>query len=173
MELWEQPKPAHQNLTRLERLLSWGRRPPQPSDSKPRIMASATLRRRETTPRAPMLLAVIAVLLCLSPLLFACSSEEPEGQSGEEDASGDTPGAPANNQAAPRTRRARAFRRCRSTRTAGRPRPRRSHNLDPGRREHEGPLGDAATGRRAGVARGGPRTRRPDGVPDLRFRGGP
>jgi UDP-2,3-diacylglucosamine pyrophosphatase LpxH len=44
IELWEQPKPAHQNLTRIERLLSWGRRPPQPpTDSKPRIMASATL----------------------------------------------------------------------------------------------------------------------------------
>ena len=36
-----------------------------------------------------MLLAVIAVLLCLSPLLFACSSE---GQSGGGNASGDTPG---------------------------------------------------------------------------------
>jgi hypothetical protein len=44
VELWEQPKPAGQNLTRLERLLSWGRRPPQPpSDSKPRLMASAAL----------------------------------------------------------------------------------------------------------------------------------
>jgi UDP-2,3-diacylglucosamine pyrophosphatase LpxH len=44
VELWEQPRPARQNLTRIERLLSWGRRPAQPpSDSKPRIMASATL----------------------------------------------------------------------------------------------------------------------------------
>ena len=44
VELWEQPKPADQNMTRLERLLSWGQRPPQPPpDSKPRIMASATL----------------------------------------------------------------------------------------------------------------------------------
>jgi hypothetical protein len=44
VELWEQPKPAGQTLTRIERLLSWRRRPPQPSpDSKPRIMASATL----------------------------------------------------------------------------------------------------------------------------------
>ncbi len=44
VELWEQPKPAGQNLTRLERLLSWGRCPPQPpSDSKPRLMVSATL----------------------------------------------------------------------------------------------------------------------------------
>ena len=44
------------------------------------------------TPRAPMLLAAIALLLCLSPLLFACSSERPEGQSGGGNASGDTPG---------------------------------------------------------------------------------
>src|SRR5215212_3741384 len=44
VELWERPKPAHQNMTRLERLLSLGRRPPQPPpDSKPRMMASATL----------------------------------------------------------------------------------------------------------------------------------
>ena len=44
VELWEQPKPARQSLTRLERLLSWGRRPPQPSpDAKPRILESATL----------------------------------------------------------------------------------------------------------------------------------
>jgi hypothetical protein len=43
-ELWEQPKPARQNLTRIERLLSWGRRPPQPPpDSKPHILASANL----------------------------------------------------------------------------------------------------------------------------------
>jgi poly-gamma-glutamate synthesis protein (capsule biosynthesis protein) len=39
-----------------------------------------------------MLLAVIAALLCLYPLLFACSSEEPEGQSGGGNAPGDTPG---------------------------------------------------------------------------------
>jgi poly-gamma-glutamate capsule biosynthesis protein CapA/YwtB (metallophosphatase superfamily) len=38
--------------------------------------------RKEMTLRAPMLPAVIAVLLCLSPILFACSSERPEGQSG-------------------------------------------------------------------------------------------
>ncbi len=44
VELWEQPKPAAQSLTRLERLLSWGRRPPQPpAGSKPRVRASATL----------------------------------------------------------------------------------------------------------------------------------
>jgi UDP-2,3-diacylglucosamine pyrophosphatase LpxH len=44
VELWEQPKPAGQTLTRIERLLSLGRRPPQPpADSNPRIMASATL----------------------------------------------------------------------------------------------------------------------------------
>ena len=44
MELWEQPKLAHQNLTRLERLLSIGRRPPQPpKGAKPRLVASATV----------------------------------------------------------------------------------------------------------------------------------
>ena len=44
VELWEQPKPASQSLTRLERLLSWGRRPPQPpAGSKPHMRASATL----------------------------------------------------------------------------------------------------------------------------------
>ncbi len=44
VELWEQPKPAMQSLTRLERLLSWGRRPPQPpAGSKPHMRASATL----------------------------------------------------------------------------------------------------------------------------------
>jgi UDP-2,3-diacylglucosamine pyrophosphatase LpxH len=43
VELWEQPKPAHQNLTRIERILSTGKRPTQPSPgSKPRIIASAT-----------------------------------------------------------------------------------------------------------------------------------
>ena len=43
-ELWEQPKPARQRLTRIERLLSWGRRPPQPPpDAKPRVVASATV----------------------------------------------------------------------------------------------------------------------------------
>jgi UDP-2,3-diacylglucosamine pyrophosphatase LpxH len=44
VQLWEQPKPARQSLTRIERLLSSGRRPPQPPpDSKPRILASTTL----------------------------------------------------------------------------------------------------------------------------------
>ncbi|CAA9441006.1 hypothetical protein AVDCRST_MAG82-2894 [uncultured Rubrobacteraceae bacterium] len=44
VELWEQPKPARQSLTRIERLLSSGRRPSQPpSDSKPRLVASTTL----------------------------------------------------------------------------------------------------------------------------------
>ena len=43
-ELWEQPKPARQSLTRIERLLSWGRRPQgPPPDSNPRVQASATL----------------------------------------------------------------------------------------------------------------------------------
>ncbi len=44
VELWEQPKPAGQKLTRIERLLSWGRRPPQPpADAKPRVRASSTV----------------------------------------------------------------------------------------------------------------------------------
>ena len=44
VELWEQPKPSGQELTRIERLLSWGRRPVQPpADAKPRIRASATV----------------------------------------------------------------------------------------------------------------------------------
>jgi len=44
VELWEQPKPARQSLTRIERLLSSGRRPPQPApDSKPRVLASTSL----------------------------------------------------------------------------------------------------------------------------------
>jgi hypothetical protein len=43
-ELWEQPKPARQRLTRIERLLSWRRRPPQPpAGSKPRVQTSATV----------------------------------------------------------------------------------------------------------------------------------
>jgi hypothetical protein len=44
VELWEQPKPAGQTLTRIERLASMGRRPPQPSaGAKPRLVASAEL----------------------------------------------------------------------------------------------------------------------------------
>jgi UDP-2,3-diacylglucosamine pyrophosphatase LpxH len=44
VELWEQPKPAGQTLTRIERLVSIGRRPPQPpAGAKPRLVASATL----------------------------------------------------------------------------------------------------------------------------------
>ena len=43
-ELWEKPKPARQRLTRLERFLSWGRRPSQPEpDAKARVVASATV----------------------------------------------------------------------------------------------------------------------------------
>jgi UDP-2,3-diacylglucosamine pyrophosphatase LpxH len=43
-ELWEQPKPAHQHLRRIERLLSWGRTPPEvPPNAKPRVLASATV----------------------------------------------------------------------------------------------------------------------------------
>jgi UDP-2,3-diacylglucosamine pyrophosphatase LpxH len=44
VELWEQPKPAGQTLTRIERLVSIGRRPPQPpKGAKPRLVASATV----------------------------------------------------------------------------------------------------------------------------------
>jgi UDP-2,3-diacylglucosamine pyrophosphatase LpxH len=44
VELWEQPKPARQSLTRIERLLSSGRRPPQPDpNSQPRVLASTTV----------------------------------------------------------------------------------------------------------------------------------
>src|SRR5215203_5427629 len=44
VELWEQPKPAGQTLTRIERLLSIGRRPTQPPvGAKPRLVASATV----------------------------------------------------------------------------------------------------------------------------------
>jgi UDP-2,3-diacylglucosamine pyrophosphatase LpxH len=44
VELWEQPKPARQSMTRIERLLSSGRRPPQPDPgSKPRVLASTTV----------------------------------------------------------------------------------------------------------------------------------
>jgi hypothetical protein len=44
VELWEQPKPAGQHLTRTERLLSWGRRPSQPpTDSKPYVQDRSVL----------------------------------------------------------------------------------------------------------------------------------
>ncbi|HEX6710303.1 MAG TPA: metallophosphoesterase [Rubrobacter sp.] len=44
VELWEQPKPARQSMTRIEHLLSSGRRPPQPDPgSKPRVLASTTV----------------------------------------------------------------------------------------------------------------------------------
>jgi len=44
IELWEQPKPAKQQLTRTERLLSLRRRPPQPRvGSKPHLWAASTL----------------------------------------------------------------------------------------------------------------------------------
>ena len=44
VELWEHPKPAEQRLTRIERLLSWNRRPPQPpEDSNPRVRKASTL----------------------------------------------------------------------------------------------------------------------------------
>ena len=44
VELWEQPKPSRQRLSRIERLLSWGRRPQGPSPgAKPRVRTSATV----------------------------------------------------------------------------------------------------------------------------------
>jgi hypothetical protein len=44
VELWEHPKRARQKLSRIERLLSWGRRPPEPpAEADPRVRASATL----------------------------------------------------------------------------------------------------------------------------------
>ena len=44
VELWEQPKPARQHLSRIERLLSWGRLPQgPPPGAKPRLRASATV----------------------------------------------------------------------------------------------------------------------------------
>ena len=44
VELWEHPKPAEQRLTRIERLLSLYRRPPQPlADSNPRVREAAAL----------------------------------------------------------------------------------------------------------------------------------
>lgn len=44
VELCEWPKPAAQSLTRLERLISWNLRPPQPpADSKPRVRASSAV----------------------------------------------------------------------------------------------------------------------------------
>jgi hypothetical protein len=44
VELWEQPKPAEQRLTRIEHLLSLGRRPSQPpADSKPHLRAASAL----------------------------------------------------------------------------------------------------------------------------------
>ncbi len=44
VELWEQPKPARQRLGRIERLLSYRRRPPQPpEDAEPRVRNASVL----------------------------------------------------------------------------------------------------------------------------------
>jgi UDP-2,3-diacylglucosamine pyrophosphatase LpxH len=44
VELWERPKPARQRLGRIERLLSYGRRPPQPpKDAEARVRAASVL----------------------------------------------------------------------------------------------------------------------------------
>jgi UDP-2,3-diacylglucosamine pyrophosphatase LpxH len=44
VELWEHPRPAGQRMTRIERILSWNRRPPQPTaGSKPRVRAAVSL----------------------------------------------------------------------------------------------------------------------------------
>jgi hypothetical protein len=44
VELWDQPKPARQSLTRLERLLSYRRRPPQPPPhAEPRLRSAFIL----------------------------------------------------------------------------------------------------------------------------------
>ena len=44
VELWEHLKPAKQRLTKIERLLSWNRRPPQPpTGSKPRVREASNL----------------------------------------------------------------------------------------------------------------------------------
>jgi len=44
VELWEHPKPARQRLSRIERLISWRRRPSQPPPgSEPMIRARATV----------------------------------------------------------------------------------------------------------------------------------
>ncbi len=44
VELWEHPKPAGQRMTRIERILSWNRRPPQPpTGSKARVRAAFSL----------------------------------------------------------------------------------------------------------------------------------
>ena len=46
--------------------------------------------KRGMTPRVRAVLVTIALLLCLAPLLLACSSEKPEGQSGGGNGSSDT-----------------------------------------------------------------------------------
>jgi poly-gamma-glutamate capsule biosynthesis protein CapA/YwtB (metallophosphatase superfamily) len=57
--------------------------------------------RRDTKLRAPVLLALIAVLLCLAPLPFACSSERSEGQSGAGNAADGKQGNKSGNAQAP------------------------------------------------------------------------
>jgi hypothetical protein len=44
VELWEHPKLGEQRLSRIERFLSWNRRPSQPpADTKPRVRDSSVL----------------------------------------------------------------------------------------------------------------------------------
>lgn len=47
VELWERSKPAPQRLSRTERILTWGHRPPQPlPDSRSRVQAASSVEQR-------------------------------------------------------------------------------------------------------------------------------